>query len=322
MTNTRPFGSIYLATCLVNQKLYVGQTVKAPKKRWAEYRVEVRSSNRPFCNAIKKYGWENFSWVVIDTAANIDELNLKEVDWISKLGTLVPNGYNLSAGGGNTTGVTHSPETRAKMSKSHLGKKMSETTKQRMRLAKQGSRPSVEAIEKARLVTLGRKDSEETRLKKILSSTGRKHTPEARLKISASGQGRRHSPEHKEKNRVAHLRENWSPESLEKCRQAGLSISDERREALRVSRLGSKSLPETKRKASTGMKEAWARGDFDGVHKGREISEETRRKMSEAQKGRTLTEESRKKLRDSVIKRWERYREAQNQSLQNLSPTW
>jgi group I intron endonuclease len=317
----RPYGSIYLATCLVNQKQYVGQTVKIVTKRWAEYRVESKRSNRPFCNAIAKYGWENFSWKVIDVGSNQEDLNAKEIFWIAKLGTLVSNGgYNLSEGGGSTSGVTPSLETRAKMSKARLGKKLSEETRAKMKLACKGRKPSRETIEKARLVCTGRKDSEETRLKKRVASTGRFHTPETKEKMRKAHLGKTQTPEHREKNRVVHLRENRSPEGIEKCRQAALNISDENREKLRQLRLGTKVLPETTQKIQAGMKKAWARGDFDNVHKGRKASEETRRKMSEARKGRPISEEARKRLRDSVIARWKRYRESQVLN-QTLSPT-
>lgn len=52
-----------------------------------------------FHKAIQKYGKNNFVIEQIDSANNLQELNEKEVYWISKLNTLSPSGYNLTIGG-------------------------------------------------------------------------------------------------------------------------------------------------------------------------------------------------------------------------------
>ena len=52
-----------------------------------------------FHEAIRKYGFEDFDWEVIDSAETLEELNEKEIFWINKLNTLSPNGYNLEKGG-------------------------------------------------------------------------------------------------------------------------------------------------------------------------------------------------------------------------------
>lgn len=240
MEDQDSYGEVYVATCSVNGKQYVGQTVQGTRSRWKDHLNQARNGRgHLLAKAMRKYGTKAFSVETVGRAFSKEELDRLENSWIEKLNTRVPNGYNLKEGGSNG-----------------------------------------------------------------------KHSSETKMKMSASGRGKTHTPEHREKNRVAHLRRNWSLESLEKCRQAGLNISDERREALRAARLGTQASEESKQKASEGMKEAWARGDFDRVHKGRKASEETRQKMSEAHKGRKLSEEQKRKLREGVVERWKRYREA------------
>jgi GIY-YIG catalytic domain len=90
---------IYVITCLVNRKQYVGQTTQNPRDRWHRH-CSTNPGNTAIGRAIHKYGKENFEFNVVDTAENLEELNKKEVEWISKFNT-VENGYNLNEGGNN-----------------------------------------------------------------------------------------------------------------------------------------------------------------------------------------------------------------------------
>lgn len=88
---------VYKVTNLINGKCYVGQTKRTLNERW--YGHCTKAGCTALHNAILKYGKENFSIEVIDTAVNESELNSKEKYWISELNTLSPNGYNLKTGG-------------------------------------------------------------------------------------------------------------------------------------------------------------------------------------------------------------------------------
>lgn len=90
---------IYVITNLTNRKQYVGQTIQNPKDRWHRH-TSVNNSNTVIGRAIKKYGKENFSFEVVDKANSTEELNIKEREWIAKLGTY-ENGYNSSKGDKN-----------------------------------------------------------------------------------------------------------------------------------------------------------------------------------------------------------------------------
>ena len=95
------YGSIYIVTCRVNGKRYVGQTTYPNVERYVNEHAKSASgtSKRPFYRAIRKYGWENFSFVVECTADSKDGLDWLEDEAIRRLGTLLPGGYNARRGG-------------------------------------------------------------------------------------------------------------------------------------------------------------------------------------------------------------------------------
>jgi len=103
----------------LNGKRYVGMT-----KGLAENRIKVHFQRNatPIQHAIKKYGFQNFSWKVLAIARTLDELKKKEVLWIRRWNCKSPNGYNLTDGGDGITGA--SIETRLKLSIANKGKKL------------------------------------------------------------------------------------------------------------------------------------------------------------------------------------------------------
>lgn len=118
---------IYKITNAINNKVYVGQTIKDLKIRWSQHKSQTRyvgqNCNRKICRylhtSMKKYGIENFFIEIIETCQNIGELNSKEVYWIKKLNSLAPNGYNLNYGGDNKK---HSERTKKLLSEKLSGK--------------------------------------------------------------------------------------------------------------------------------------------------------------------------------------------------------
>src|SRR5699024_9064489 len=102
---------IYLITNKKNGKQYVGQTTRTLRER----ELEHTRKNGLVGSAIRKYGRENFDIRQIDSADSIELLNEKEIEWIEKLETKTPYGYNLCNGGNNTHGFNHREESRAIM---------------------------------------------------------------------------------------------------------------------------------------------------------------------------------------------------------------
>ena len=102
---------IYRIHNSITGKDYIGQTIRSLEERTAEH---IRKNNSVISKAIKKYGIENFVIEEIDSASTIEELNEKEIYWISKYNSIVPNGYNQCIGGGNTFGFHHREESKKK----------------------------------------------------------------------------------------------------------------------------------------------------------------------------------------------------------------
>ncbi len=106
-------GIIYLITNKINGKLYVGLTIQSIERRW-EYHREQDFQNRikseeSLHAAIREFGADNFIIEQIDSGTTKEGLEKKEIEWIKKLNTLIPNGYNISTGG--TSGGSNSKQT-------------------------------------------------------------------------------------------------------------------------------------------------------------------------------------------------------------------
>lgn len=102
-------GYIYKIFNDVNNKLYYGQTTTNIKHRWGQHTATSHSNDQKqvIYYAIQKYGKDKFHIEEIEKHEAISKddlvniLNEREIYYISKDNTLVPNGYNISPGGGN-----------------------------------------------------------------------------------------------------------------------------------------------------------------------------------------------------------------------------
>lgn len=98
-------GIIYLVEHIASGMKYVGLTIVPMAERWHRH-IEQASMNRIKTHqslhaAIRKHGPESFSIKQIDQGISKSDLEGKERYWIDKLSTLVPQGFNISAGGGS-----------------------------------------------------------------------------------------------------------------------------------------------------------------------------------------------------------------------------
>ena len=69
-------------TNLINNKKYIGQTINTCNKRWANGKGYI--SCPKFYNAILKYGWENFSHIILECGLESEQLD-KTVEQATKL---------------------------------------------------------------------------------------------------------------------------------------------------------------------------------------------------------------------------------------------
>lgn len=152
---------LYVIENLINGKKYFGITTQNPAtKRWIGHKTVAKRMVRktPLYLSMRKYGFQNFDFKVIESSDNKDYIANLEIKYIKEFGTQnIEFGYNLSDGGeinigykipkdivdkqkermmedGNHFyGKHHSYESKLKISKSKLGKKMSEETRAKMK---------------------------------------------------------------------------------------------------------------------------------------------------------------------------------------------
>lgn len=99
-------GCVYLALCRTNAKIYIGKTTKCLWDRVDEHFAESkRSSHRPFCHTLAKYGRHAFQWFVLFESNDDSELLSQEVRMIAEFRSNERGvGYNLTDGGEGTSG--------------------------------------------------------------------------------------------------------------------------------------------------------------------------------------------------------------------------
>ncbi|WP_180228722.1 NUMOD3 domain-containing DNA-binding protein [Bacillus thuringiensis] len=173
---------IYKCTNLLNGKIYVGLTTQTLKERVSRHKRDHVDENNPrfnivFYRALRKYGWKNFKWKVIDFADSLESLCEKEQYWINHYRTFIhfgdSNGYNMTLGGEGTKGLQlfgedngfygkrHTDEARKLISSNHAdisgennpmyGKKQSKETREKIRQKALGRERTDETNEKVRI---------------------------------------------------------------------------------------------------------------------------------------------------------------------------
>lgn len=93
-------GFVYCIVNNVNQKKYIGKTLKSIEERFKEHCKDCKKislEKRPLYLAMNKYGIENFSIYLLEEV-DIQNLSNKEIYWINQMDTY-HNGYNATLGG-------------------------------------------------------------------------------------------------------------------------------------------------------------------------------------------------------------------------------
>ncbi len=122
--------TIYKITCLVNNKIYIGQH-KVDDGSEDRY----MGSGKLITRAIAKHGEPNFKKEILEVCDSFSAAREREEFYIRKYNATNPAiGYNITeyAWGGQPT----TEETRKKISVALLGRKLSDETKQKMRKPK------------------------------------------------------------------------------------------------------------------------------------------------------------------------------------------
>lgn len=117
-------GIIYCAISPSNKKYYGYSSLNLEiRKQRHKYKFLKNKISR-FYTAIKKYGWDNFKWDIIENHIAENKKELKDIlcerekYWIAKDKTTSKEfGYNMTDGGDGTLGFTMSEKQRLEISK-------------------------------------------------------------------------------------------------------------------------------------------------------------------------------------------------------------
>ena len=95
-------GIIYKITNNINNKIYIGQTIRDLNARWQEHKKVANQllnsqSNSPLYQAMRKYGIEHFQIEQLEEVEN-DALDARECYWINFYDSY-RQGYNATLGG-------------------------------------------------------------------------------------------------------------------------------------------------------------------------------------------------------------------------------
>lgn len=163
--------TIYKATNIVNNKVYIGFTENWPQRiNGHNYdRRYGNADNKAFYNAIKKHGWDNFAWEAIYQSHD-EEHTLKVMEpyfiteYRSWVGFKDCNGYNVTMGGEGATGYKRTPElieshrkqmTGRKQTEEHIAKRVATFKKTMNGTGTRYGPHSPESIEKMKQAQLG-----------------------------------------------------------------------------------------------------------------------------------------------------------------------
>ena len=189
-----------------NGKSYIGLTTQPKNKRNAQHKSCSRNTGntRFVYNAIRKYGFKNLIYEILDTAENNDELREKEKAYIFFYNSYYINGcgYNRTIGGDG--GYVFTEEDKQKMSEAHKKRDPDTYKKQGVALSKyyeehpEAGQKHGDALKKYFEETPGAREKNSEALKKYFEET-----PGARQKCSEAQKKRFEKPGAREKNSEA-----------------------------------------------------------------------------------------------------------------------
>ena len=185
------YGYIYLTENLINHKKYIGQKMSP-----TFLNTNYLGSGKILLQAVAKYGKENFIVTMLDTAETAEELNEKEMYYITKYNAQESLDFYNIAPGGTDGGALFK------------GHKHSEESKQKIGNSVRGEKNGF----------YGKKHSEETRKRLSEKRRQRVTTDETKRKMSEARKGMKFTEEHKRKISEAQKGEkgnNWGKKQPE-----------------------------------------------------------------------------------------------------------
>jgi len=266
---------VYKATNTKNNKIYIGKTCD-PARRWSAHKSESNNDNNEhytyFNHAIKKYGFDVFTFEIIDQFDDESIAYENEVKWINYYKSNNRDiGYNLTIGGkGVITNRPVSLETRKKISEAQKGikrrdnydvsdesrKKMSEASLNNKGLISNEIKKEIlDFFNSGNYTKKQLSDKFNIKIESIRyiityhNNNGFKTEEQKHTNRSNAKKGKKLSEEHRKKISEANMGRIFSEESKEKISKAlsGKIISQEVRDKIAITVSGKKDYLEIKK---------------------------------------------------------------------------
>lgn len=176
MAYKNKISGVYIITCLINEKYYIGYSNNI-QQRLKDHLKTLRRNihdNIYLQNSWNKYGEENFTFEVLEEYSNENFiLSSMEHYWCNLLQAHNPNyGYNIKPT--HPFGqVIHSEHTRKRLSEAHKGKKVSVETREKMSKSKKGIKASKETRDKLSKLKKGKKKNLSPEGKEAISKSNK-----------------------------------------------------------------------------------------------------------------------------------------------------
>lgn len=227
-------GCVYCATNLVNGKKYIGKTVGSLECRKSGHTWDtLKGSPLYFHRALRKYGFENFEWDILFVGDDEEILLKVEMIEICSEGTMVPAGYNMTAGGRGVWKIVKSDYRKSQ--------KKTLTLDHRMKI---GAFHKGRNTGKSYVEIYGIKIAIRKSLNHSMKMKGVAKTEEHRKAIGESLKGKKKSPEHCANLSAAHkglnkgktYEEIYGPEmaaKLKEMRRISTTLANNRRKELK-----------------------------------------------------------------------------------------
>lgn len=305
---------IYSITNRRNGKRYIGSAAKCMRRRWFLHLHQLRKGehhSRHLQGAWDADGEASFTLEVLFVCQTEECLSNEQRFIDSFQSSNAKFGYNIQPVAGSALGTVKSAECRAKIGAGNKGKVRSAAHRAAVGDARRGKALSVEHRAKIGAAFKGRKLSPESIEKLRTARAGQVFSAETRAKMSATHKARQLNPETRQKPPSQETRAKLS------AALRGKRFSDEHRANISKSKKGTKASEEAKKRM----------GD---AHRGTTYSEESKVRMRAAQllswqkrkaNGPVMaSEETRRKMSDAQLRRNQRARELKLSLLDAVRP--
>jgi group I intron endonuclease len=199
---------VYSITHIPTGRMYVGSTRRYLKVRIQEHVSDSKKySVSQIHKAIRDFGESSFTVSLLEPCNGESQLQ-KELEWILKLNTLWPDGFNVQKNptcaygflewdevrrmmqSARTLGVPLSPQHKANIGKGNKGKVRSELARMRVSIGNKGKKRSLEERAAMSIRHRGRKQSPEAIEQRVRHFRGKPRSEETKAKLSAKLKGR------------------------------------------------------------------------------------------------------------------------------------